>query len=240
MEDNNFTVNQDFTIILVLILYHFHDISQKKMKKKLILLLLLIIIIILLRTWILEYLPFSIKTKKLHVSEQEGNIQNDYLQNRQSVSTNMKIKEKNEEPSYCQGISYETLLKPCLKRLSSGISFEQKNTNNYETTKANLSQVVVNVAARKSNKLPYIFIKTFNSMNERKTRGGDSWIGYLENKNENTSMAFHLTDLTDGTYIAYLDDEILTAGNYTLQLVLEHSHCDGLADPPGYWFAKGK
>ena len=142
---------------------------------------------------------------------------------------------KNEEfiQESCRVESYERILKPCFKRLSKKISFE-KNANDY-ITKGNLSQVEIKIS-KDDNKLSTVFIKTYNFKNEPKTIGGDSWIGYLK-EHDTRIAAFHFTDLIDGTYVGYFD--ILTPGNYTLQLVLEHTFCNGLADPPDYWFAKG-
>ena len=68
----------------------------------------------------------------------------------------------------------------------------------------------------------------------RKSSGGDFW------RAEVTGTRYqhgYVRDLNDGFYEIWF--RITEPGNYTLNLILEYSVCDGLKDPPEGWFEKG-
>lgn len=67
-----------------------------------------------------------------------------------------------------------------------------------------------------------------------KSVGGDYWRVFISGP---TGFAPTVTDLGNGEYeILFL---ILHPGNYCLSAVLDHSLCDGMKDPPDYWFVSG-
>ena len=64
--------------------------------------------------------------------------------------------------------------------------------------------------------------------------GGDYWRAFLTGAGHQNGVVY---DLKDGTYEIWF--HIKDPGNYTLNLILEFSLCDGLRDPPAGWFERG-
>ena len=79
-----------------------------------------------------------------------------------------------------------------------------------------------------------IVMQTYTASGRKKKVGGDSWRATLRGT---VSKLVFVFDKLDGTY--ELQFRIFEPGNYSVDLVLEHSICDGLKDPPFGWFAKG-
>lgn len=78
-------------------------------------------------------------------------------------------------------------------------------------------------------------IQTQTSDGVPKSVGGDYWRVFISGP---TGLAPTIFDLGNGIYeILFL---ILAPGNYCVSAVLDHSLCDGLKDPPDYWFISGK
>ena len=68
-----------------------------------------------------------------------------------------------------------------------------------------------------------------------KRTGGDSWRVYI--RQGPASLAPMVTDNDDGTYeVMFL---ALEPGNYSAQVFLDYTLCDGFRDPPEDWFIKG-
>ena len=68
-----------------------------------------------------------------------------------------------------------------------------------------------------------------------KRTGGDSWRVYI--RQGPASLAPIVTDNDDGTYeVMFLS---LEPGNYSAQVFLDYTLCDGFRDPPEDWFIKG-
>lgn len=79
-----------------------------------------------------------------------------------------------------------------------------------------------------------ITVQTYTEDGKLKTIGGDSLRAII--RGNGTQFAI-VEDCMDGKYnIAFLP---LIASNFTLELILEHSTCDGLRDPPTGWFERG-
>ena len=79
-----------------------------------------------------------------------------------------------------------------------------------------------------------ITIQTYTADGSQKTIGGDSWRAIISGDATQYGIVF---DRMNGRYdISFLLTE---AGNFTLQLLLEYSTCDGLRNPPQGWFEKG-
>lgn len=70
--------------------------------------------------------------------------------------------------------------------------------------------------------------------NTRKTRGGDFWRVKIAG---NSSAAVSKIDFGNGTY----EFKFLTmvSGHYEVEIALEYTLCDGIKEPPPYWFIKG-
>ncbi|KAJ7379993.1 hypothetical protein OS493_012755 [Desmophyllum pertusum] len=62
-------------------------------------------------------------------------------------------------------------------------------------------------------------------------------VGTLRGLPRPTGFAPTVIDLGNGMYeVLFL---ILDPGNYCVSAVLDHSLCDGMKDPPDYWFISG-
>lgn len=69
-----------------------------------------------------------------------------------------------------------------------------------------------------------------------KSFGGDAWRVYI--KQGPASIAPQVWDLGNGMYeVVFLAME---PGNYSAQITLDFTLCDGLRDPPVDWFIIGK
>ena len=68
-----------------------------------------------------------------------------------------------------------------------------------------------------------------------KRTGGDSWRVYI--RQGPASLVPMVTDNDDGTYeVMFL---ALEPGNYSAQVFLDYTLCDGFRDPPEDWFMRG-
>ena len=68
-----------------------------------------------------------------------------------------------------------------------------------------------------------------------KRTGGDSWRVHI--RQGPASLSPVVTDNDDGTYeVMFL---VLEPGNYSAQVFLDYTLCDGFRDPPEDWFIKG-
>lgn len=77
-------------------------------------------------------------------------------------------------------------------------------------------------------------IQTQTSDGRPKSVGGDYWRVFISGP---TGFAPTVIDLGNGLYeILFL---VLAPGNYCVSAVLDHSLCDGMKDPPDYWFISG-
>ncbi|XP_057303260.1 uncharacterized protein LOC130640746 [Hydractinia symbiolongicarpus] len=77
-------------------------------------------------------------------------------------------------------------------------------------------------------------ITTFDGLKRQKVIGGDSWRLFVQG-----AVYFNadVIDKMDGTYEARL--ELPVSGDYKFKLELEYSLCDGIRDPPTWWFING-
>eukprot|EP00112_Aurelia_sp_Birch-Aquarium-sp1_P022104 Seg6118.2 transcript_id=Seg6118.2/GoldUCD/mRNA.D3Y31 product="hypothetical protein" protein_id=Seg6118.2/GoldUCD/D3Y31 len=100
-------------------------------------------------------------------------------------------------------------------------------------TSANRTEIVFQVL-NSYGEYSIIVIQTYTASGQKKNIGGDSWRATLRGTLSKLVFVF---DKLDGTY--ELRFRIFEPGNYSVDLVLEHSICDGLRDPPFGWFAKG-
>lgn len=77
-------------------------------------------------------------------------------------------------------------------------------------------------------------ITTFDSLQRQKVIGGDSWRLFVQG-----AVYFNadVIDKMDGTYEARFG--LPVSGDYKFKFELEYSLCDGIRDPPTWWFING-
>ncbi|XP_067029118.1 uncharacterized protein [Acropora muricata] len=79
-----------------------------------------------------------------------------------------------------------------------------------------------------------ITMQTLTAYGRLKSVGGDYWRVFISGP---TGFAPTVFDRRNGLYeILFL---VLQPGNYCLSAVLDHSICEGMKDPPNYWFISG-
>lgn len=79
------------------------------------------------------------------------------------------------------------------------------------------------------------FIQSVSRASEEKTIGGDSWRVHLRGPGVVVPTVF---DLNKGVYeVLFL---IIEPGRYRAEIYLDYTLCNGLKDPPSYWFKSGK
>ena len=80
-----------------------------------------------------------------------------------------------------------------------------------------------------------ITMQTLTAYGRLKSVGGDYWRVFISGP---TGFAPTVFDRRNGLYeILFL---VLQPGNYCLSAVLDHSICEGMKDPPNYWFISGE
>ena len=135
-------------------------------------------------------------------------------------------------PEERERFDWEAILGPC----KSDMQWQYRRTGRQEVQKRTSAKETV-VFHNEINPPGYyskFLVQSMTNDRKVKTVGGDYWRAYL------TGSAWQrgfVRDLNDGTYeIWFLIKE---PGNYTLNMLLEHSLCDGLRDPPLGWFERG-
>ena len=79
------------------------------------------------------------------------------------------------------------------------------------------------------------YIQSVTSDGRLKRTGGDSWRVHI--RQGPASLAPMVVDHDDGTYeVMFL---ALEPGNYSTQVFLDYTLCDGYRDPPADWYIKG-
>lgn len=88
---------------------------------------------------------------------------------------------------------------------------------------------------RPAGEFSKVMIRTQTAYGLIKSVGGDYWRVFISGP---TGFAPTVFDHGNGSYeILFL---ILRPGNYCVSAVLDHSICEGMKDPPDYWFISGK
>ncbi|XP_057301004.1 uncharacterized protein LOC130635633 [Hydractinia symbiolongicarpus] len=123
--------------------------------------------------------------------------------------------------------NYEAIRKPCLGNV---LWEERKQNKQYPRTEFENTQYLILDDSRGS---VTINILTYAN-GERKHVGGDFWWMRISG---NISMYSYITDNADGTYETQF--QLPEPGRYEIELTLEFSQCDGLRDPPVWWFRDG-
>ncbi|XP_066932047.1 uncharacterized protein [Clytia hemisphaerica] len=129
----------------------------------------------------------------------------------------------------CQYRSYDRLMKPC-----HNTSWENGNKDMTLRTKADLTEIKIELS-NSADQPGRVILQTFDELKNRKKIGGDFWRSYISN--DKFKKAIYFVDHLNGSYSA--EFVIPFKGTYTLNVFLEHSVCDGIIDPPMWWFTKG-
>lgn len=129
-------------------------------------------------------------------------------------------------------IDWERIRQPCegntvYEDNLPGWSVENRTNGRYS--------LVDSMDIRPAGEFSRITLQTLTAYGLPKSVGGDYWRVFISGP---TGFAPTVFDHGNGTYeILFL---ILRPGNYCLSAVLDHSICDGMKDPPDYWFISGE
>ncbi|XP_073248313.1 uncharacterized protein [Porites lutea] len=128
-------------------------------------------------------------------------------------------------------VDWEQMLKPCKGNLAWGTKlpgWEFEFRTDPDESYISLWHI------RPCGEFSRLSIRTVTSKGLEKKIGGDSWRVHLKGP---ASVAGTVIDHMNGTYeVLFL---IIEPGNYQVEAILDHSLCDGFADPPPDWFIVG-
>lgn len=130
----------------------------------------------------------------------------------------------------CTIPDWKELMKPC----ESTIRWDQRETDRTKQTSLAFSRIelIIKPVGYPSS----LTIHTRDTLGREKSYGGDSWLITLDGKDYR--YWFHLADRRNGSYDGAF--VIKQAGRFSLAVYLEFTLCDGLRDPPPYWYREGK
>ena len=132
-------------------------------------------------------------------------------------------------PFQCLHQPFNHVYGPCNDKTSWKLKSDDKSVH------TNLTFSNIEINTKPPNELSHLKITTYNNLKELKTTGGDSWWIKVIGK-----YSFHIDiiDNADGTYESWFS--FVRPGIYSLEVELIWSECDGLRDPPEWWFSSGK
>ena len=127
-------------------------------------------------------------------------------------------------------VDWERILEPCRGKTA----WREKQLEAALLTDAENSYVSL-WDIRPAGEFSRFSIQSQTAAGQLKTFGGDSWRVHV---NGPVSVAGTVFDLMNGTYeVVFLPT---VPGEYQLDVMLDHSLCTGLTDPPPHWFVAGK
>ena len=128
--------------------------------------------------------------------------------------------------------NWRAILLPCQGRTKWGKTSPGWGTGN--KTSANTSYISY-WDIRPAGQFSRFFIQSQYVSGRSKGVGGDLWHVFIRGP---TSVSATVFDHTNGTYeVLFL---LLEPGNYSVEIRLDTSQCDGLTEPPLDWFIKGE
>lgn len=131
----------------------------------------------------------------------------------------------------CLWQEWKGVLSPC----KSNLNWTQRSKRDSpDETSARLS--TIELFLRPVGYPSVVLIRTKNEGGVVKTHGGDFWDVKITGSPE-IMIDVSMTDNDDGTYTGYFLLEM--SGTYNVTCTLESSLCNGLRDPPDFWFIKG-
>lgn len=126
-------------------------------------------------------------------------------------------------------MDWKLLLKPC----KSALRWSDKNWNKTARTSAK-SSYIMSWDIKPAGQFSRFVIQSRSFAGVRKEKGGDSWRVHIRGT---AWISPAVVDQNDGTYeVLFLPME---PGNYTADVFLDYSLCDGYRDPPDDWFIQG-
>ena len=129
-------------------------------------------------------------------------------------------------------LNWRAILLPCQGRTEWSKTSPGWGTAN--RTSANTSYISY-LDIRPAGQFSRFFIQTQDVSGRFKGVGGDSWHIFIRGSSSVSATVF---DHTNGTYeVLFL---LLEPGNYSVEIRLDTTQCDGLTDPPSDWFIKGE
>lgn len=154
----------------------------------------------------------------------EGKMHQDVESIRLASSGNIK------EPEIGFLFAWKRILEPCKNKTSWQSKGDLKM---YMRTNASITRII-DENIKIDGSVSSIVIQTYDMDGGKKFIGGDSWRAILTGTR--VQMAI-VQDNMDGTYEVLF--RIYEDGQYHLEMLIEHSMCDGIKDPPLGWFEKG-
>ncbi|KAL9978836.1 hypothetical protein ACROYT_G016406 [Oculina patagonica] len=127
-------------------------------------------------------------------------------------------------------VDWRGLLKNCHNKMA----WKQRQVDSINRTDANKS-FISRWEIKPQGDFSRFYIQSVSSNGHLKRTGGDSWRVHI--RQGPASLAPMVTDHNDGTYeVMFLAVE---PGNYSAQVFLDFTLCDGFRDPPEDWYIKG-
>jgi len=127
-------------------------------------------------------------------------------------------------------VDWEGMAKPC----EGQTAWDQRQVNSEWRTDANNS-FIKKWRIKPAGQFSRFFIQSVTRKGVLKTFGGDAWRVYI--RQGPSSLAPQVWDHGNGLYeVVFLAME---PGDYSAQITLDFTLCDGLRDPPVDWFVKG-
>ncbi|CAH3194372.1 unnamed protein product [Porites evermanni] len=127
-------------------------------------------------------------------------------------------------------VDWEGLVSSCRRKMA-WKDRELNPTNRTDAKKSFISRLEI----KPQGEFSRFFIQSVTSDGNLKRTGGDSWRVYI--RRGPASLAPMVTDNDDGTYeVMFL---ALEPGNYSAQVFLDYTLCEGFRDPPEDWFIRG-
>ena len=110
-------------------------------------------------------------------------------------------------------------------------TFGQQSDVRTDAQESVISQWVLGEAGEFSK----FVLQSKTALGDNKSVGGDSWRIHVKGT---SSVPVTVTDNNNGTYEALF--LVYEPGQYSVEIVLDYTLCDGLKDPPLHWFRSGK
>ena len=135
-------------------------------------------------------------------------------------------------PENRERFDWKSILRPCKNNMS--WIYRQRDHSEAEWRTNALKSRIIEYGINPAGFYTKFILESKTKNGKRKTVGGDFWRAYLTGTGYQHGYVY---DLNNGSYEIWF--AITEIGNYTLNLLLEFSMCDGLKDPPEDWFQRG-
>lgn len=129
-------------------------------------------------------------------------------------------------------MDWKQVLRPCVDNMEWG---KKKDFQHSQSSTDAAKSYLILWDIRPAGQFSRFEIQSVTQDNLDKTVGGDSWRVHIRGP---SSMYPTVVDHANGKYeVIFL---VLEPGNYSIEVILEYSLCDGYKDPPRDWFIKGQ